>query len=56
MTQNIMKCPEMLKLGFHMTKIIHKGSKIGDWNILIWYIESFPVCYIIVTLLYIIVG
>ena len=47
MTQNIMKCPEMLKLGFHMTKIIHKGSKIGDWNILIWHIESFPVCYII---------
>ena len=39
MTQNIMKCPEMLKLGFHMTKIIHKGSKIGDWNILIWHIE-----------------
>ena len=47
MTQNITKCPEMLKLGFHKTKIIHKGSKIGDWNILIWHIESFPVCYII---------
>ena len=41
MTQNIMKCPEMLKMGFH------KGTKIGDWNILIWHIESFPVCYII---------
>ena len=45
MTQN-MKYPEMLKLGFHMTKII-QGVQIGDWNILIWHIESVPVCYII---------
>ena len=22
-------------------------GKIGDWNILIWHIESLPVCYII---------
>ena len=22
-------------------------EKIGDWNILIWHIESLPVCYII---------